>query len=203
MASRRVVEELERRVLLSSAIAAFGAQQTFGAGSVPRSATIADVNRDGKPDLLLVNRDSGTVSVLAGNGDGRFAAQRTFSTVAKKPYSLAVADVNGDGKPDLLVASYVSDFYPRPNLSVLLGNGDGTFRSPMNFFAGYGAYTLVTADFNGDGKVDAAVTNYSANTVNVMLGNGNGTFSAPAPFGTGAHPSGLATADSTAMASRT
>ena len=98
------IEALEKRVLLSSAIAAFGAQHTFSAGPVPRSATVADVNLDGKPDLLVVDRDSDTLGVLLGNGDGTFAAQRTAPT-GPKPYSLAVADVNGDGKPDVLVGN--------------------------------------------------------------------------------------------------
>ena len=96
-------ESLERRVLLSSAIAAFGIQQTFAVGSQPRTVAIADVNLDGKPDLLIANAVSNTVSVLLGNGNGTFQNQQTFAA-GSGPFAIAVADVNQDGKPDLVVA---------------------------------------------------------------------------------------------------
>jgi len=79
-ATGRVIEQLERRVLLSSAIAAFAPQLTFSTGPGPNDAIVADINRDGKPDLLIANQDDNTVSILLGNGDGAFAPQTTFST---------------------------------------------------------------------------------------------------------------------------
>ena len=79
-ATGRVIEQLERRVLLSSAIAAFVPQLTFSTGAGPNDAIVADINRDGKPDLLIANQDDNTVSILLGNGDGTFAPQTTFST---------------------------------------------------------------------------------------------------------------------------
>ena len=72
------------------------------------SVAVADVNGDGKPDLVVANYGSNTVSVLLGNGNGTFQAQQTFAT-GTIPYSVAVADVNGDGKPDLVVANYCSN----------------------------------------------------------------------------------------------
>src|SRR5207247_1052106 len=87
----------------------FAAQQTFATGSGPFSVVAADVNGDGRPDLLVANGSSATVSVLlnttaAGATTPSFAAQQTFAT-GSGPRSVAAADVNGDGRPDLLVAN--------------------------------------------------------------------------------------------------
>ena len=88
----------------------FAAQQTFATGTYPHSVTAADVNGDGKPDLIVANDDyANTVSVLLnttapGATTPSFAAQQTFAT-GDYPYSVTVADVNGDGKPDLIVAN--------------------------------------------------------------------------------------------------
>ncbi len=92
----------------------FATQQTFATGSEPRSVTVADVNGDGKPDLIVANYASNTVSVLLNTTaraddafDGNsFATQQTFAT-GNDPDSVTAADVNGDGKPDLIVANSV------------------------------------------------------------------------------------------------
>ena len=89
--------------------ASFAAQQTFATGSGPWSVTTADLNGDGRPDLIVANYGSNTVSVLlnttaAGATTPSFAAQQTFAT-GSDPASVAVADVNGDGRPDLIVAN--------------------------------------------------------------------------------------------------
>src|SRR5262245_16525051 len=91
----RPAEELERRVLLSSAVAAFVPQITFGVGSQPRSVVTADVNADGKSDLIVSNGAGNNVGVLLGNGNGSFGAQATFAT-GTGPFGVAVADVNRD-----------------------------------------------------------------------------------------------------------
>jgi len=71
----QLAEELERRVMLSAAVAAFGAQVTFGVGSQPRSVVTADVNSDGKLDLLVSHGAGNSVGVLLGNGDGSFGGR--------------------------------------------------------------------------------------------------------------------------------
>jgi hypothetical protein len=109
-------------VLLGSGDGTFQNPHTF-AVDYPYSVAVADVNGDGKPDLVTANGYN-TVGVLLGNGDGTFQTPRTFAG-GYNPYSVAVADVNGDGKPDLVTANKA--FNGPGTVSVLLGNGDGTF----------------------------------------------------------------------------
>ncbi len=95
-----------------------------------------------------------------------------------------MADFNGDGRPDLVVGS-----------SVLLGNGDGTFGTPLSFLAGGGGPGVAAGDFNGDGRPDLAVANEGSNDVSVLLGNGDGTFGAQARFAVGNLPISVAVGD--------
>ena len=88
----------------------------------PRPSAVADLNGDGRPDIVTTNSADNTVSVLLGNGDGTFQPQQTFA-VGRSPRGLAVADLTGDGIPDLVVANYNDN-----TVSVLMGNGDGTFQ---------------------------------------------------------------------------
>src|SRR5439155_1239735 len=87
------------------------------------------------------------------------------------PSSVAVDDFNEDGKPDLVVANSLGD-----TVSVLLGNGDGTFRPAANYAVGTDPRSVAVGDFNGDGKPDLAVANTGSSTISVLLGNGDGTF---------------------------
>jgi hypothetical protein len=80
-------------------------------------------------------------------------------------------------------------------VTVLLGNGNGTFQAPKDFACGPSPHAVAVGDFNGDGVPDVAVTNYTADTVSVLVGNGNGTFQAPVNYPTGASPYGLSVAD--------
>src|ERR1035438_4809239 len=97
-------------------------------------------------------------------------------------YSVAVGDFNGDGKLDLAVDNPGSP----GTVSMLLGNGDGTFQAPVNSAAGPGSHSLVVGDFNGDGKLDLAMGANGA--VTVLLGNGDGTFQAPINSDAGTDP---------------
>jgi len=173
----------------------FASVATYNSGGVyPSSLVVADVNGDGKPDIV-VGSCCGSVSlvgVLLGNGDGTFQnvliAYTESGGQLKELSSLAVGDVNGDGKPDLIVAICCLSNGDGAAV-VLLGNGDGTFQSPVIYDTGGGAATqLVVADLNGDGNLDIALSNYNNSnnsTVAVLLGNGDGTFqsalASPAP----------------------
>jgi hypothetical protein len=105
------------------------------------------------------------------------------------PDSAAVGDFNGDGKMDLAVANEGSD-----NVSILLGNGDGTFQAAVNYGAGTDPDSVAVGDFRGDGKLDLVVANYYSNNVSVLLGNGDGTFQAAVNYGVSA-PTSVAVGD--------
>ena len=185
-------------VLLGNSDGTFQSAVTYGTGSSESSwVTVADVNGDGKPDLAVVNQ-SGTVAVLLGNGDGTFQTAVTYGTGGWEPFSMTVADVNGDGKPDLLVANQCFSNECATNtgaVSVLLGNGDGTFQSAVTYGSGgIRSFSVAVADVNRDGKPDLLVTNVCASsnncnngTVGVLLGNGDGTFQTAVAYDSGGY----------------
>ena len=182
-------------VLLGSGDGTFQTAVTYGSGGYyATSLAVADVNGDGKPDLLVANEcaigsncgSSGKVGVLLGNGDGTFQAPVTYSSGGQFPYSLAVGDVNGDGKPDLVVTNlYENSGSTNGSLGVLLGNGDGTFRKgSTTMIPAYGLGAIVFSDFNGDGKLDVASGDGYGDGI-LLLGNGNGTFQSFMTLGAG------------------
>jgi len=138
-------------------------------GTVAYSVAVADLNGDGKPDLVVANSGSGTVGVLLGNGDGTFQSATTYGSGGGYPRTVAIADVDGDGKLDLLVANMGAD----GTVGVLRGNGDGTFQPVVTYDSGGGgaclSQGLAIADMNGDGKVDLAVANCVNSAVGVLL----------------------------------
>ena len=188
-------------VLLGNGDGTFQAAVSYGSGGeATDSVAIADVNGDGKPDLMVANQcvtssncTSGTVAVLIGNGDGTFQPALSYGSGGQTAYSVAVGDINGDGKPDLIVANQCPSSDNCANtVGVLLGNGDGTFQSAVSYGAGGSqAASVAIGDINGDGKVDLVVANQCASsrcatgTVGVLLGNGDATFQAPASYQTG------------------
>ncbi len=174
---------------LSSTASVLVSPNSYQTGNGPRTVAWGDLNGDGIPDLVVVNRYDNTVSVLMGKGDGSFKSQVTYLT-GTQPTSVAIGDFSGDGKPDLAVSNYGDNA-----VGVLLGNGDGTFQTEKTYGTGNGSSVVGVADFNGDGKLDLAVTNYSDNTVDVLLGNGDGTFQAAMASTTGVQPSWLAVGD--------
>src|SRR5260370_725933 len=106
------------------------------------------------------------------------------------PYSVAVGDFNRDGTPDLVVANRGSN-----TVSVLLGNGDGTFQPTRNLPGFRGPVFVAVGDFNGDGFLDLAVASRDSNNVSVLLGNGDGTFQALPNFPAPHRPSSVAVGD--------
>src|SRR5207247_456735 len=101
-----------------------------------------------------------------------------------------VGDVNNDGRLDLAVSNAGSN-----TVSVLLGNGNGTFQPAGNFGTGGTPQSVATGDFNSDGRLDLAVANTGSNTVSVLLGNGDGTFQAARTFDAGCRPVSVVACD--------
>lgn len=164
----------------------------------PASIAIGDFNGDGKQDLAVANytgnTQTGAVSVFLGNGDGTFQAAVDYAA-GISPYSIALGDFNGDGKTDLAVANLGSGSSTAGSVSILLGNGDGTFATQVSYAAGFNPGFVVVADFNADGQADLAVaSDVSTGSLCVLLGNGDGTFSAPLTY-TGFFPSSIAVGD--------
>jgi hypothetical protein len=121
-------------------------------------------------------------------GAPSFAAARTYAA-GSSPTAVVVADFNGDARLDMAVANQSS-----ANVSVLLGNGDGTLQAAVQYFADAVPRALAVGDFNGDSKPDLAATNFGSG-VAVLLGNGDGTFAAAVEYGAGTVPLSIAVAD--------
>ncbi len=133
----------------------------------------------------------GLSSLCAGGAAGQGVAFRQSAyTTGSGPGAVVVADFDGDGKLDLAVANSGSN-----SISILLGNGDGTFGAKTDFATATNPRALSADDLNGDGKLDLVVCAGGADKISVLLGNGNGTFGAKTDFATGSIPASVVLAD--------
>jgi hypothetical protein len=191
-------------VLLGNANGTFQPPVNSPTGANPQSVAVGDFNDDGNLDLATAN--VGDVTVLLGDGFGHFADPVNLGS-GSNPSSVAVGDFNADGKLDLAVSGHTSYYIPpwggwgyygwyggggywvnEANVSVLMGNGGGSFAAPVSYNLGYG-YLLsgAVADFNSDGKDDFAAVNTDYGMVSVLLGTSTG-LGAPASYATGWYP---------------
>jgi uncharacterized repeat protein (TIGR01451 family) len=186
-------------VLLSpgSASAQFGPAPSYGAASPfaaqngPLSTVVAKFNGDSALDLAVVNQSSNSVTILLGDGAGGFTTPGTsFSTGALTgPVDIAAGDVNGDGKMDLVTSNGLT-----ANVSVLLGNGDGTFQAAVTHAAGTNPAGIAIGEVTGDAFLDIVVANSGSNNLSVLAGDGNGGFAAPVNYAVGTDPRDIALA---------
>ncbi len=158
-------------------------------GTKPSAVRLADVNADGKSDLIVTNYDKGTVRVALGEGNGRFGALATF-TAGLGANGVAVGDVSGDSKVDLVVSNFDAS-----SVSVLLGNGDGTFAAPRSLAVGNSPSGVVLADVNADGRLDIATSNYDSDSATVLLNSGAGSFGAAKHYPVQKFPTAIASGD--------
>jgi len=154
----------------------------------PDALAAGDFNGDGKLDLAVADYIGG-VSILLNTGQS-FALEGRQWGDGPNPVALAAGDFNGDGKTDLAVVNSGND-----TVSLLLGNGDGTFQSPINYAVGSGLSGAAAADLEGDGRDDLVVADSGDGTVAVLRGQANGTFAAPVYYAVGAQPRWVALGD--------
>jgi len=165
--------------------AEFAPPVDYATGAFPRSVIAGDFNKDGNPDLAVVNSEDSTISILLGNGDGTFQSHVDYAT-GYGGYAVAAGDFNGDGSFDLIVTNY--GLVGGNSVSLLLGNGDGTFRPHVDFTTGGTPLFVVASDLNRDGKLDVITANNTGGSVSVLLGNGDGTFGPHEDYHTGLSP---------------
>jgi len=187
--------------------ASFSARIDFGVGLNPFGVAIADINGDGKPEIIVGNYAGESVSVLQNNSTpGRIDAQsfgaKVDYTVGNGPYKIAVGDLDGDGNMDLVTANYADG-----TCSVLRNNGSSpvidteSFASRVDFPCGSGSIDVAIADLDGDGAPDLLVANAGASTVSILqnltstTGITNSSFGAKIDLTTGTTPYGITTAD--------
>ena len=166
-------------ILLGNGDGTFAPYQAY-AVCLAHGIAAGDFNGDGIMDLAVGARGCSEVTIFLGNGDGTFRETGSLPVgpggCCGAPYTIAVGDFNGDGKLDLVTANESN------TVSVLLGNGEGTFQSAVDYETVSNAAYVATGDFNRDGKLDLAVNSGTGNAVSVLLGNGDGTFQPPSQY---------------------
>jgi len=189
--TRPEVQILEDRTLLS-----FNAPLNVPTGQSPHGVAVVDLTGNGISDLVVTNKgfNDGTLrgeSILLGNGDGTFQPARNID-IGPNPFAVAVGDFDRDGTADLAVTH--ADDVPSgfDTVSILLGNGDGTFRAAGDLQVGTDPRAIAVGDFRGDGTLDIVTANASSNTVSVLLGNGDGTFQSAVNVPVGSLPDAVA-----------
>ncbi|HET6261835.1 MAG TPA: VCBS repeat-containing protein, partial [Chloroflexia bacterium] len=169
-------DEKNLAVALGDGMGGFGLPIYTPVGENAISLAVADFNKDTNPDVV-VDEFLG-VNVLLGNGNGTFGGPVFYG--GAHPYFVTTGDVNNDGNTDVVAANGDGD-----DVSVLLGNGDGTLNEGTIFEAGENPLHVAVGDLNGDGNADLVAPNSGSSNVSVFLGDGEGNFSAATDYATG------------------
>jgi hypothetical protein len=180
-------------VLLGKGDGTFQPQVTYAVGGLPDAIVAGDFAGDGHLDLAAANKYDNTVSVLLGNGNGTFQPQVTYP-VGTGPDAIAAGDLTGRGRLDLAVAYGAGFFDPTANpggVSILLGNGDGTFQPAVSYPVGFLPDAVAAGDFTGGAQMDIAVTSQASGTVSILRGRSDGTFKVQATYSAVVHPTAV------------
>ncbi len=171
----------------------------IGVGGSPHGITFADLNHDGRPDMVVADSYAdfsgpSDVMVRLMQSSGSFGAATTYGTVGNAMFVLA-ADFDGDGNTDVVSADYTSNY-----VSFFKGSANGALSPQVTFPGGLTPFYLVAGDFNNDGRLDLAVADLRGGTVSILLGGAPGgpVFSAPIAFTVGttaSAPSSVAAGD--------
>ena len=156
-----------------------------------------DFNNDGRLDLAIADSVTDSISVFVGNGDGTFELPVNFPT-GHVPVWVVAGDFRNNGNTDLAVVNSncgAAGCILPGSLSVLLGNGDGTFQAPVDYGVNLDPTVSALGDFRGIGKIDLAVTNSISSNVSLLLGNGDGTFQSHVDYPVGQAPGAIVTGD--------
>jgi hypothetical protein len=195
----RTADSRKVAVLLGNRRGGFSSPTYYGSfANVPTALGVEDFNRDGKLDLAVGGglnspADRNNLSVLLGDGKGGFGAPAYFS-VGPAPQSMSIADFNADGIWDIAISNSLAAGV-NSSVSVLLGDGKGSFAERAVFEIGDAGRGTGVADFNGDGNLDLVVANSNSSTVSILLGDGKGSFAAKSDFAVGKNPRKLAVGD--------
>lgn len=159
-------------LIISNKNGTFGNERTFAVGTAPVALAVGDINNDGTADVVVANSGSNNISVLVRNEDpGCIFERQAIYDVGTNPSSLALGDVNRDSFLDVVVTNRDSN-----NVSLLLGNGNGTFKAQSTLSVGISPTSVAIGDLNGDAFLDFVVANSGSDNISIFLGNGNGTF---------------------------
>jgi hypothetical protein len=157
------------------------------------SLTTADFNGDGKLDLASANGSSSKIFIFLNTGAGNFGTAISFTLAPNAyPNSITNADFNGDGFIDLVTANNDAS---TNCVSLLLGNGAGSFGSPTNYTISTTPNLIISEDFNGDSNADLAISDRTSNNVSILLGTGVGSFGTPTTFSVNSNPYTILSAD--------
>ncbi len=180
------------QVFLNQGAGTLGPPSALPASQYVNAVAAADVNQDGRVDLLTGNGSQLSVSVRLNTGAGTFAAATEYATTAAAQ-SVITVDVNADGRLDLVVPTTTNGFDSSVNL--LLNLGSGTFGAAGRHLAGTFPKAVAVADLDGDGAPDLAVANKDSQTVSLLFNLGGGRFSGVPTYATGANPQSVVVAD--------
>jgi hypothetical protein len=185
-------------ILFGQSDGTLGPELRLPSGGFFGLVSVADMDQDGKDDLVLANRVAGTITALLSNGDGTFGGQISLPGIGQS--SAVAVDFNQDGRLDLATTDY-GTFDPSGNqldpghVRILLGRGDGTFDAQDPVPAGGFAEWIAAEDLNGDDRPDLVVTHSAPAGVSLLLSQGDGNFATAVLLDQGIFPSGVAIAD--------